>query len=239
MNRSIQILSFFFVLTFVATVSAQTFSKCSIEVDGPSEIDSGTLLVYKVKVTGDLPTSTPEFKWYVSAGTIMKGEGTEGITIDTVGLGGQTVTVTAELIGAPPGCNNVASKTTSVKEDPVTCGLPFDRYGNIRFIDEQARLDNFAIQIANEPASKGLILISAGQETYKGEAAYHLNRAKSYLVGFRGVDSKRIIAVDCGFTRELSTTLWIVLPGVTLPDCNSWDQIPLSEVKFTKPLRGA
>ena len=31
--------------------------------------------------------------------------------------------------------------------------MKFDEYGNIRFNDEKARLDNYAIQLQNEPGS--------------------------------------------------------------------------------------
>jgi len=31
----------------------------------------------------------------------------------------------------------------------------FDEYGNIKFNDEKARLDNFAVQLQNAPGSQG------------------------------------------------------------------------------------
>ena len=235
MNRSIHILSIFFLLALVSAVSAQTSETCAIEIDGPSTVDAGTPLVFKVKVTGKLPTATPEFRWYLSLGTILKGEGTDQIMIDTAGLGGQVLTATAQLTGAPAGCKNVASITTSINlPPPPSCS--FDQYGDIEVKDEQARLDNFAIQILNLSPSRGLILMFAGKETFKGEAAYRLQRAKSYLLNFRGLDSSRIIAVDCGFAPELTTILYVVPHGVkSIPECGIFGQVPLSEVQFTKP----
>ena len=232
MSRSIQILSFVLLLTFASVVSAQTPATCGIvEIDGPSEVDPGKPLFFKVKL---LQISKPEIKWSVSAGTIVGGQGTEAISVDTVGLAGQRVTATVELIGAPSGCNNSASKSTGVAPPPLhRCAL--DSYGDIDFENEKARLDNFAIQVLNTQGSGGLIQMSAGQVTFKGEAAYRLDRAKSYLVGFRKIDPSRIITADCGFTTELTTTLWVVPPGATLPECNIFGQIPPSEVKFTKP----
>jgi hypothetical protein len=235
MNRSIQILSILVLLTLVSGVSAQTPEPCAIEIDGPASVDPGTPLVFKVRVTGKLQTATPEFKWWLSLGTISKGEGTDEITIDTAGLAGLTLTATAELTGAPSGCKNVASITTTITlPPPPSC--PFDQYGDIKVEDEQARLDVFVIQIFNSAESRGLILMYAGKETFKGEAAYRLQRAKSYLSDFRGLDPSRIIAVDCGFTREPRAILYVVPEGVTsIPGCDSSAQIPLSEVKFTKP----
>lgn len=220
------------MLALASAVSAQS-PRCGIvEIDGPSIGEPGQSLVFKVKVTD---TSNPHFKWNVSAGTIIKGQGTDEITVDSTGLAGQEVTATVELVGAPVGCRSSASMTTQLTPVPIICNLPFDAYGDIKFEDEKARLDNFAIQILTFPESSGLILMTAGQRTFKREAAYRLNRARQYLVGFRRVDSTRIVTIDCGFTQELTARLWVVPPGATPPDCSFLEPIPLAEVKFTKP----
>jgi len=179
-------------------------------------------------------TSKSEFKWTVSAGTITSGQATDVITVDSTGLGGQEVTATLELTGAPSDCKTSASTTTQIKP-PIVCWMPFDEYGDISYEDEKARLDNFAIQVSNWPESRALILMFAGQITFQREAAYRLDRAKKYLVNFRGVDPKRIVTVDCGFTQDLRAKLWVVPPDVAIPECDSSAQIPRSEVKFTKP----
>jgi hypothetical protein len=127
----------------------------------------------------------------------------------------------------------LAATKTQVEEVPVfTCGLPFDRYGDLKFADEKARLDNFAIQITEEPVSIGYILMSAGQITFENETAERLDRAKSYIVNERKIDSNRVVTVDCGFAKELSIRLYIAPLGVT-PVCIDSVE-PLTEVKFTK-----
>jgi hypothetical protein len=62
----------------------------------------------------------------------------------------------------------------------------FDEYGNIRFNDEKARLDNYAIQLQNEPTSQGYI-IAFGSCDAEGQTRG--NRAKDYLVNTRGIDA--------------------------------------------------
>ena len=236
MILSIRILSFVLLLTLASVVRAQTsLTTCAtIEIDGLSEVEPGTVLVFNARITGPIHTTKPEFKWTVSAGTITSGQGTEIISVDTVGLGGQEVTATAELSGAPVGCKGSASRTTQIKP-PIVCNLPFDQYGDINFEDEAARLDNFAIQISNELLSTGQIIMSAGRETFKNETAERLARAKSYIVDFRHVDQNRIITTDCGFAQELRITLVVVPAGVSPRTCDTYDTIPFSEVKFTKP----
>src|SRR5262249_32461951 len=160
-------------------------------------------LKFKVKISG-ISHTRPEFKWFMSAGTIVMGQGTDEITVDTAGLGGWALTATVVLSGVPLGCKGEASITTSVK--PFICGLgvhKFDEYGDLKFEDEKARLDNFAIQLSNEELSIGYILMSAGQVTFEKEAAERLERAKSYLVDVREIDRNRIVTLDCGFSTDL------------------------------------
>jgi hypothetical protein len=180
-------------------------------------VDPGTPVVFKAKTTGILHTTKPEFKWKLSAGTITTGQGTDQITVDTVGLGGQEVIVTAELSGAPLACNGSASRTMQVQPSGFICGRPFDEYGDIEFEDEKARLDNFAIQVSNEPLSSGYILMSAGQNTFENETMERLERAKSYLVNVREIDRNRVVTVDCGFTPDLIIKLYIAPLGAPLP----------------------
>jgi len=86
MDRSIQILSVFLLLTLASVIRAQTPLTCGIVgIDGPAQVDPGTPVVFKTKVTGIIQTTKPEFKWKLSAGTITTGQGTDQITVDTVG----------------------------------------------------------------------------------------------------------------------------------------------------------
>ena len=142
---------------------------------------------------------------------------------------------TAELFGAALGCNVSVSRTTHVELPGFGCGRAFEEYGDLEFQDEKARLDNFAIQLSNEPLSSGYILMSAGQETFENEATERLDRAKSYLVNVREIDPSRVVTIDCGFTRDLTIRLYIALLGAALPECSNAVEIPLHEVKFTKP----
>ena len=233
MVRSIQILLAVLLLASASGVKAQTSVPCGVvDIEGLSEVDPGIVLVFKAKLARNIAT---EFKWSVSAGTIMSGQGTEEIAVDTTGLSAQEITATVELAGVPPDCKSSASTTTHVNERPLVCGLAFDTYGDLKFEDEKARLDNFAIQLSNVPLSSGYIMMSAGTETFKNETAERLARAGSYLVGVREINRNRIVTLDCGFTSGLQIHLYIVTPGMTPPYCFNPAEIPLSQIKFTKP----
>jgi hypothetical protein len=153
------------------------------------------------------------YNWSVSAGTISGGQGTSSITVDTTGLGGQTVTATLELGGLDPACSRTASCSTTVKT-PIQPPTKFDEYGDIRFNDEKARLDNYAIQLQNSPGAQGYIIAYGNCE---GAAQARADRAKDYLVNTRGIDAGRLVTIDGGCRSDLTVELWIVPTGATPP----------------------
>jgi hypothetical protein len=88
----------------------------------------------------------------------------------------------------------------------------FDRYGNVAWEDEKARLDNFAIQLLQEPGYVGSIFVFNAPSMCRGEAQARAVRAKRYIVEHRGVPWNRVIWREEGYRKELVTTLWIVKP---------------------------
>jgi hypothetical protein len=203
----------------------------TVSVSCPSDVDQGSPITYTASVSGDMSVT---YNWSVSAGTISGGQGTSSITVDTTGLGGQTVTATVELGGLDPSCSRTASCSTSIRA-PVAPAVKFDEYGNIRFNDEKARLDNYAIQLQNQPGSQGYIVAYG---SCAGEAEARANRAKDYLVNTRGVDASRLMTVDGGCRSDLAVELWVVPTGAT-PPAASTDNIisPCPECKKAAPRR--
>src|SRR5205823_10702972 len=149
--------------------------------------------------------------WSVSAGTITGGQNTSSITVNA--SAGQTITASVDVMGLDPSCPHTFSCTTNIKPPPPG-SRKFDEYGNIRFNDEKARLDNFAIQLQNEPTSQGYII---GYGSCDAEGQTRANRAKDYLVNTRGIDAGRLVVVDGGCMPELKVELWIVPSGATPP----------------------
>lgn len=85
---------------------------------------------------------------------------------------------------------------------------PFDRYGDISWENEKARLDNFAIALNEEPNLIGYIIVYAGKQSCAGDAQRRGLRAKKYLVEYRGVDWNRVIWKDAGYLEEPYVMLW-------------------------------
>ena len=180
----------------------------TVSVSCPDTADPGPI-TFTANVSGGPGTQT--YNWSVSAGTIASGQGTSSITVNA--SAGQTITATVDLGGLDPNCPKTASCTTSIKPPPPN-SRKFDEYGNIRFNDEKARLDNFAIQLQNEPNAQGYII---GYGSCGSEGQERGNRAKDYLVNTRGIDAGRLVVVDGGCMPELKVELWIVPSGATPP----------------------
>jgi hypothetical protein len=203
-----------------------------VSVSCPSDVDQGSPITFSSS-TADNVT----YNWSVSAGTISSGQGTSSITVNTDGLGGQTVTATVELGGLDPSCSRTASCTTGVRPAPRT-PAKFDEYGDIRFNDEKARLDNYAIQLQNDPSAQGYII---GYGTCSGDglcshtscivAQKRIERAKDYLVNTRLIDAGRIITVDGGCRADVAVELWVVPNGATPPAASGTPVDPCPECK--------
>ena len=180
----------------------------TVAVSCPDTADPGPI-TFTANVSGGPGTQT--YNWSVSAGTITSGQGTSSITVNA--SAGQTITASVELGGLDPSCPHTFSCTTNIKPPPAVC-RKFDEYGNIRFNDEKARLDNFAIQLQNEPTAQGYII---GYGSCDAEGMTRANRAKDYLVNTRGIDAGRITVIDGGCMAELKVELWVCPSGATAP----------------------
>jgi hypothetical protein len=186
----------------------------TVSVSCPTDVEANQPITFTASVSGGAEGVSWTYNWSVSAGTISSGQGTSTITVDTASLGGQSVTATVSIGGADPSCTGTtASCTTTVKPAPQPA-RKFDEYGNIRFNDEKARLDNYAIQLQNEPGSSGTIIVYG---SCVGEGQQRGDRAKDYLVNTRGIEAGRITVVDGGCRSELKVELWVVPQGAAAP----------------------
>ena len=213
----------------------------TIAVTCPETTMFGTPATFKVKVAGAGPSPSLTFRWTTSAGTftsdpegvINTPDGERAIVVDTTGVSpGSPVMVTFEAGGLDRSCMNYGSCTTTVSggRDPH----PIDYYGDIRFEDEKARLDNFAIELQDSPDFHGYIDCYGGRVGRRGEARSRCERAKRYLTGARGIAPDRIVLVDGGFRERLNVGLWLLPPGTNFPGSPTVDP---SEVVFTDAKR--
>jgi Bacterial Ig domain len=207
----------------------------TVSVSCPSDVEANQPITFTASIQSSDTSATYTYNWSVSAGTISSGQGTSTITVDTNGAAAQSVTATVSIGGADPTCTGTtASCTTSIKPAPRP-PVKFDEYGNIRFNDEKARLDNYAIQLQNDPTSTATIIVYG---TCQGEGQTRGDRAKDYLVNTRGIEASRITVVDGGCSSDLKVQLWIVPSGATAPAADTTNVIsPCPECKTRRAPR--
>jgi hypothetical protein len=107
--------------------SPNSLEKCpTISVSCPSKLDYEKSLTFTALVNGIAP-ETIRYDWKVSAGTILEGQGTATIKVDTSTIGGQAITGTVTIYGLPKSCHTQASCSLAPVDAPSPAVL-FDRY---------------------------------------------------------------------------------------------------------------
>jgi len=117
------ILSFAFTtgtsgLSAVRPAANQRISSCPVIrfVDYPKEpLDYESPVSFEVRVDGVDKAKKLKYTWFVSAGRILSGDGTNKILVSIKGQGGHSPTATVVVCGLPDECENVASATAAVE----------------------------------------------------------------------------------------------------------------------------
>lgn len=88
----------------------------TVSVSCPSEAVSKQPMAFEATVSGGNSDITPTYRWLVSGGTIISGQGTKKVVVDVSDLGGRSLTATVTVGGDfHPSCSgNTASCTTGV-----------------------------------------------------------------------------------------------------------------------------
>jgi hypothetical protein len=185
----------------------------NVSIYCPDTVTLGAPVTFTANLSGGTANITPIYNWSVSAGTIISGQGTPSIQVDTTGLGGQPITANLSVEGYNLSCP--ANCTVQVPRK-ITSTL-VDYYPPIKRDDEKARLDNFAIQLQNDPNAKGYIVVYGGAKAKPAEKQKRIKMAYDYLVTTRGIDAGRIVTMEGGMRDVTTTELWIVPLGADPP----------------------
>lgn len=193
-----------------------------VNLSAPVTVNEGDVITYTADVSYS-GTSALNYTWTVSPAEakILSGVGTPTISVDSTGLGSQTITATLVVDdgSGEAACRQVAQASTSVPRipPPPREGREFDVCCSCSFDDQKARLDNLAVELQNDPSTTTYVFGYGGRTSRVGQADRLGARARDYLVGQRGIDPSRIIVVNGGFREEDCVELWIVPSGATPP----------------------
>lgn len=111
----------------------------------------------------------------------------------------------------------IAAGTVFAQETPPKA-QKFDEFtGEADYEDLMARLDNFLIELQQQPNAQGHIIVYRSRRDSAAVSNRIALRAKDYLVRVRRGDAARIQTFDGGMTGCLTYELWIVPPGAEPP----------------------
>jgi hypothetical protein len=188
----------------------------AIEISCPTDVAIGQPLTFASRYSGGVPANvTPVFNWTVSAGTIISGQGTDTIKVDTAGLAGQTVRASLSMGGYNLECSAECAVSIPL---PRPVNKKFDEFPDISRNDEKARLDNFGIELQNDPTATAYVIVYPGRSSKRGDVQHHSGRIVDYLVNSRGLDQRRIVTLVGLVRDELFVELWITPQGATPPN---------------------
>ena len=185
----------------------------NVSIYCPDTVALGAPVTFTANLSGGTANVTPIYNWTVTTGTIISGQGTPTIQVDTTGLGGQSITANLSVEGYNLNC----PASCSVQVPRKISSTLSDTYPPIRLNDEKARLDNFAIQLQNDPNAKGYVVVYGGAKAKPGEKQKRVKRAYDYLVNTRGLSADRLITMEGGMRDVTTTELWLVPLGADPP----------------------
>ena len=158
--------------------------------------------------------SNVTYNWTVSQGTIVSGQGTPVIEVSTTpDMAGGNVTATVTIGGnLCPTCSDL-SRSEVAGIAATQTPIRVDEFGALQRDDIKARIDNFYIQLGNDPSSQGYIInygsakdIAAREKAIR-DAIRFLRREPSRVTFVRGGDRG----------NGIETQLFVVPSGVQAP----------------------
>ena len=195
-----------------------------VRVDGPDKVLEGDLITFAAFNAVTASETPLKYNWRVSPETvrITSGQGTPSITVDTIGMGGQTVRAELNVWDGAydANCRQQISVPTEVEKAKVPETVRCDIFESRTFDDDKARFDNCVIELQNRPDSQLYIIVYQGKDrlsTTTNTADKLSKRTLDYLVKTRGVDPRRISIVNWGTRPKTTFEIWIIPPGAQPP----------------------
>lgn len=195
----------------------------NVSVDGPDKVLEGDLITFASIDSMSFPTPL-NYVWKVLPGAakITSGFGTSAITVDTSGLGGQTISAEVDVSDGlyAASCRQILPVSTVVERLPKIESILVDKFESKAFDDDKARLDNFVIELQNNPDSQAYIIMYQGtdKESTRTRTVDKLSKkTMDYLVNWKGVDPRRIVITQWGNRPTTEYELWLIPPGAPTP----------------------
>lgn len=192
-----------------------------ISIEGLStDFKAGETITFVANIsTSD---NKPIYKWTISSGIIIAGQGTPVITVETTNeMAGQSITATVEIEGVNNECpNKSASATALIAVLPQAVVVESFSYKDT--VDRKESLERLAIEIENDPSSRIAILAYSKKNESAIKTERRLIQDKLFLEKL-GIAQDRIVAVNAGQSAEAKSEVYIIPAGAELPEVPTTD----------------
>jgi hypothetical protein len=172
------------------------------------------------------------YKWAISEGTIIKGQGTRSIKARMKSPVQDSYTVSLEIGGLDPMCDTRISASCSLIIEPPIPNEKFGTYGVLPRRKEKIKLADFATALKYRPGAMGYVLFYEARRGFAGYAKTMSERAGAYLVNELAIQNGRIVTVQGGFREKATVDLWIAPAGAVPPKPES--NLDASELKSVR-----
>lgn len=183
----------------------------TLTITGPAGVTNpGETMTF----TANGGASDATYNWTVSAGTIESGQGTPSITVSTTAdMAGDNVTATVDLGGTDPKCQCDTNESETAGIATIPEPRMVDEFGKQVDDEVKARIDNFYIELNNNPNAQGYI-VNYGTDKEIARREAQIRKA----IRFRKYDESRVTMVRGGDNSEgVNTKFWVVPPGAENP----------------------
>jgi hypothetical protein len=152
------------------------------------------------------------YRWTVSSGKIVEGQGSARIRIELADTDLKRVTAFVEFAGLPPDCESAASATVEIAVQPYL----LDSAPRFNYSDLAARTDNFLISVRNDPSARGYMIVYAGRRGGTWQRDYAILSVMQ-VFAFLSLDTSLVTIVKGGFRDYNTVEFWMVPEGTQPP----------------------
>jgi hypothetical protein len=174
--------------------------------------DRNEPLKFSVAINGAGTNESFPLEWSVSAGKIIGGQGTNQIQIDLSETDAKKITAAVIVKGLAPECDCHSFNSTKIGLYPYL----IDEFPHVPYSEIAARIDQFFVQLGNEPTMTGYIIIY-GSRQGKIRDVTRVTKSLRDMMAFRRYDTSRVIIVDGGLREEMWVEVYLVPPGSEPP----------------------
>ena len=210
------------ILCFSVIAFGQMEEKSCPEIilSGPSKtIIPNEIIIYSVSVSGKAKKYS--YKWSVSGGKIISGQGTAKIKITADSLE-EGFVVTIKILGLPKGCDGEVSETGISSFGRIDYES-LDNYENLSIEEEIARFDNLFITLNHYPGTIAYVLFNIREDKKIADVEKRFSKLSALFKQLK-LNSNLLIYDVCRSDMN-DTTFWVIGNGVQIPYPEKYERV--------------